>query len=191
MILIGMILFLLIFPWVYPYFKHDEVVDFSKFKREIDSFNSQEISDNDSSEGAPSLEELDREANSSKAKESKTQLFTFDPNTATGEDFRKLGMNDRLIKTILNYRSKGGKFFEADDFRKIYGLKEEDFQRLKPYIQIVSVAEKSPAQSQNQIDKPSTKENPVLIEINKADSADLVSLRGIGEVLSSRIIKYR
>jgi len=91
----------------------------------------------------------------------------------------------------MNYRSKGGRFFSTDDFKKIYGMKDEDFLRLKPHIQITSIAEKSPSQLQDQITKTTSNANPAIIEINRADSNDLVTLRGIGAVLSSRIIKYR
>lgn len=62
--------------------------------------------------------------------------FPFDPNTATFEDFRRLGLSERVSNTILNYRDKGGRFFDADDFQKIYSLPAADFERLKPFIEI-------------------------------------------------------
>lgn len=47
---------------------------------------------------------------------------------------------------------------------------------------------KQPASYQHQIEK---REAPKIISINKADLAEWKSLKGIGEVLASRIIKYR
>ena len=41
-----------------------------------------------------------------------------------------------MIKNILHYRYKQGKFRHPEDFRKIYGLTEEQYQTLRPYIQI-------------------------------------------------------
>jgi competence ComEA-like helix-hairpin-helix protein len=61
-------------------------------------------------------------------------LFQFDPNVATFEDFTKLGLSEKLSNTILNYRDKGGKFYDEGDFQKMYGLSTVDFERLAPYI---------------------------------------------------------
>ena len=41
-----------------------------------------------------------------------------------------------MIKNILHYRHKQGKFRHPEDFQKIYGLTEEQYQILHPYIQI-------------------------------------------------------
>ena len=38
----------------------------------------------------------------------KTLLFNFDPNTLQEDGWKKLGVNERTIKTIQNYISKGG-----------------------------------------------------------------------------------
>src|SRR4051812_11683385 len=42
-------------------------------------------------------------------------LFYFDPNTLDASGWKKLGLQDRTIKTILNYRSKGGHFYKHED----------------------------------------------------------------------------
>jgi DNA uptake protein ComE-like DNA-binding protein len=61
-------------------------------------------------------------------------LFQFDPNVASFEDFTKLGLSEKLSNTILNYRDKGGKFYDEGDFQKMYGLSTADFEHLAPYI---------------------------------------------------------
>jgi competence protein ComEA len=61
-------------------------------------------------------------------------LFNFNPNEATFEDFMSLGLSEKLSNTILNYRDKGGKFYDEGDFQKMYGLTPNDFERLAPYI---------------------------------------------------------
>ena len=60
----------------------------------------------------------------------------FDPNTADSTTFLSLGLPSWMIKNILHYRHKQGKFRHPEDFRKIYGLTEEQYQTLHPYIQI-------------------------------------------------------
>lgn len=63
-------------------------------------------------------------------------LFDFDPNVADSATLRKLGLPTFLAKRIVNYRNKGGIFRKADDLARIYGLSQEQYQRLKPYIVI-------------------------------------------------------
>ena len=46
---------------------------------------------------------------------SKGELFQFDPNLLPAEGWKKLGLNERAIRTINNYRSKGGKFYKPQD----------------------------------------------------------------------------
>ena len=45
----------------------------------------------------------------------KAELFYFDPNTASAADWRRLGIKDKTIHTILNYLTKGGKFYKPED----------------------------------------------------------------------------
>ena len=61
-------------------------------------------------------------------------LAPFDPNRTDSVTFCRLGLPAWMAKNILRYRSKGGKFRKAEDFKKIYGLTEEQYQTLSPYI---------------------------------------------------------
>ncbi len=115
------------------------------------------------------------------------ELFPFDPNQVSAADLKRLGMNNRLISTMLNYRKHGGKFFEAKDLKKIYGMNQALYERLVPYVIIKDVAiypkETLPGERRYRIFKPR--------DINLADSASLVKIYGIGPVLSHRIVRYR
>lgn len=66
----------------------------------------------------------------------KIRLFPFDPNTATREEWKVLGLTDKQSGIIHNYISKGGRFRKAEDLLKIYGLRREDAERLMPFVQI-------------------------------------------------------
>lgn len=63
-------------------------------------------------------------------------LFPFDPNTVTMEDLLKLGLEKRVANTLLNYREAGGVFDKTEDLKKIYGLREALYERLRPFIRI-------------------------------------------------------
>ena len=96
-------------------------------------------------------------------------LFQFDPNTATKEEFQKLGFSEKVSNTIINYRTKVKKFEKADDLEAVWGVEADDVNRLRPYVNIY-------------IKK---------IDINTASAAELQELRGIGEKLSARIVNFR
>ena len=66
----------------------------------------------------------------------KSKLVDFDPNSADSIELRSLGLPTFLVKRIINYRKKGGIFRTVDDFSRVYGLSEQQYQRLKPYIVI-------------------------------------------------------
>jgi len=137
-----------------------------------------------------------------------TELFAFDPNTATKEDFVRLGLSSRAAQTILNYRAKGGKFFKKEDFGKIYSIRAEDYALLAPWIQIRPAeprwkdAGKKPesetfawASDAGGEPRPtffSPKEKtPVAIDINRATAEDWQQLQGIGPGYSKRIVNFR
>ncbi len=108
--------------------------------------------------------------------------FSFDPNTLDETGFRRLGLRDKLIHTLLNYRNKGGKFYNKESLKRIYGLHDNEYAQLEAYINI-------PSSYKNEFN---TKPKEVLhIELNTADTSALIKLRGIGSKLSMNIIKLR
>ena len=117
-------------------------------------------------------------------------LFVFDPNTLNEEGFNRLGLRSSTIKTILNYRNRGGRFYKADDLKKVYGLKETEFTRLLGYVHIADTVRNQSFFSRDSGWKRQT-DRTVMIDVNQADSAMWDALPGIGSVLSSRIIRYR
>jgi competence protein ComEA len=127
----------------------------------------------------------------------KDSLFYFDPNTLDEDGWKLLGVSDKTIHTILNYRSKGGKFYKPEDIQKIYGLNKDLAARLLPYVQIKN--EEKNFSAKEYVKKDSAVTSPKIfpakklsvININSATAEDFKSLPGIGDVLSNRIIKFR
>lgn len=106
--------------------------------------------------------------------------FPFDPNTLTEEEGLKMGLNNSVIKAMIGFRQRGGRFRFPTDLKKIYTLKEEEYAILEPYIQIAT---------DTSISLPAKKK--VVVELNTSDSLDLQQLQGIGPSFARRIIKYR
>ena len=67
---------------------------------------------------------------------SQLTLFKFNPTTVPEDELTQLGLTQKQINTLLNYRSKGGTFTCKDDFRKLYGIRYRQFQILRPYIDL-------------------------------------------------------
>ena len=120
----------------------------------------------------------------------KKSLFEFDPNTIRFDELLDLGLSPKQARTVLNYRNKGGKFRVPEDFAKIYTIEKETYNKLRPWIKIESLSD-----SRNDENvKPKTesfKKNKVYVELNSADTSDLMRIKGIGKVYACRIIDYR
>lgn len=123
------------------------------------------------------------------------EMFYFDPNTLDSEGWEKLGLRDKTIATIINYVSKGGKFREPDDIRKIWGLRDDEKDRLVPYIRIASSSAPAASHSTNNYQpyekKVYEKKIAQPVDINSGDSAAFDALPGIGPGYSRRIINFR
>ena len=65
-------------------------------------------------------------------------FFVFDPNTIDSQQALLLGMSSRQAKTLLKYRSRGGRFYKKEDIFKLYGLDSLLANALVPFIQIQS-----------------------------------------------------
>ncbi|QNL52155.1 helix-hairpin-helix domain-containing protein [Olivibacter sp. SDN3] len=130
-------------------------------------------------------------------------LFHFNPNQLPVTEWEKLGLSEQQINNIKNYESKGGTFRTKEDFKKLYTITETDYENLEKYIALPSRSDmKKPVTRNNENVLNEKKEKKVrynahptayvkTIELNAADSTDLLQLRGIGKVFASRIIKYR
>ncbi len=113
----------------------------------------------------------------------KHELFQFDPNMTSDEDFQRLGLSEKQIATVRKYMDKGGSFRTKDDFFKIWGLSERQKTILADYI---FIEEKTIIAPEKKVPKVI-----VQIELNTTDSIALKELPGIGGILSKRIVKYR
>jgi len=90
----------------------------------------------------------DRRTDISTETAAQQRLEPFDPNTADTLTLVQLGLRPFVVNNVLRYRAKGGVFRQASDFRKIYGLTDEEFTVLAPYIVIRPTSDVSSAQRQ-------------------------------------------
>jgi DNA uptake protein ComE-like DNA-binding protein len=120
------------------------------------------------------------------------ESFPFDPNTASKEDWLRLGVKERTVGTIFRFLEKGGRFRKPDDITRIYGLSPELAASLKPLVRIPAAIQSSPFKPDSSYGvKRAFRKTPAIIEINESDSALWESLPGIGPTLAGRIVSYR
>ena len=123
----------------------------------------------------------------------KGELFYFDPNTISISEWKRLGLRDKTIQTIQNYLAKGGHFYKPEDLQKIYGLHDDEFERLRPYIKIESNDDDLASTKSKDKIQPAKIYVPryFIIDINTADTTAFISLPGIGSKLAARIVTFR
>ena len=145
-----------------------------------------------------------------------SKLFYFDPNTADSTQLLQLGLRPWQVRNIYKYRARGGVYQCKEDFAYVYGLTVKDYKRLEPYIRIgadylpaSSLAEvrnrkrgyerSSRYESDNGENAPNMEHKAYTpkirigehIEINGADTTELMKIPGIGSYYSRQIVRYR
>lgn len=172
--------------------------DMEPFKSEVEAFlataainDSTSISEQDHSlKSIPALNKQDLEG-------FLQSPYRFNPNDLDEIQWKEMGLRERIVSNIINYREKGGRFRNKEGFRKIYGLTEIEFGILEPYLifdpptNLVFNKDTSTKPRQSDHRLTINKAEPIRLEINAADSAALLDLTGIGPSFAGRIVRYR
>lgn len=114
----------------------------------------------------------------------KVRYQTFNPNLITEKEWQQFGLSYRQAMSIVNYVKKGGKFYKPEDLKKMYTISPEKYKDLLPYISI-------PQTSHQYEKKVYPKREPIIVDINTADTLELDKIRGVGPAFARRIAKYR
>ncbi len=127
------------------------------------------------------------------------ELFPFDPNTADSTELLRLGLQPWQVVNIYKYRAAGGVYRKPRDFARLYGLTLKEYRRLEPYIRISE--ENLPAENYfykyEPIEERDTVKYPVKLQpeerivLNRADTAQLRKVPGIGSFFARKIVDYR
>lgn len=114
-----------------------------------------------------------------------SSIAKVNPNDASFNEWVSLHVPQEVAARILAYRKKGGKFLYKTDLLKIYGLDTALYERLAIHLNL-------PDQPENFSVAAAPARLPAApFDLNFADSAQLVSVYGIGPVLARRIMNYR
>ncbi|WP_080240211.1 ComEA family DNA-binding protein [Spirosoma rigui] len=206
-VLIILTLFFVLVPFLYRYVADRKPADTSVAdQRKLDSLVA--LMQTEEARQPRFADRNDREKTTAE-RFSEPKLFAFDPNTASVAEWQQLGLPRWMAERIDKYRSKGGQFRKKEDLLRIYDFPPDLYDQLESYITLRG----APRSSRFSTDRPAANKpyatdrpsyanrpaypdrpaRPVLqpFDINTADTAQLIALKGIGSTLAARIIKYR
>jgi len=186
LILVFIIILLLFTPLIYKTFVSPIPDKSSEFYSKVDSFISSLKSKPDDLLKIPSNPVEQEEVVNN---QERTPFF-FDPNTVSIDQFIELGLSVKQANVVINYRAKGGTFRNPEDFSKIYVIEPKTYDNLKPWIKI------APKEfTKTNFSKKDTlyKEDlaSLVVDLNSADTIQLVKIKGIGNAYARRIVTYR
>lgn len=129
------------------------------------------------------------------------QYFDFDPNTLSRQEWVRLGLSEAQADVVLYYQERGGRFRDKEDLKKVYVISDEFYIAVEPYIQIIpgkeEIEKENRFERSDNFEKKTTEntskkdEADYKININAADTTEWKKIRGIGPVLSQRIINFK
>jgi len=180
------LILLLLTAWTVhqQWFRAPDLADLEPLRRELDAWALARAQDEaaDSARGEP---------------------FPFDPNTLERGEWLALGFSERQVEGIGRYLAKGGQFRVKLDLARLYSLRPGQYERLEPFILLPdSLPHKGrPPRQRNSYpayadrgwnDRPAREARPIRpVEVNTADSTELVALPGIGPSFARGILRYR
>lgn len=110
---------------------------------------------------------------SSLPQEEPFETFPFDPNTADSTTLLRLGLSPWQVRSVYRYRAKHGRYHKPEDFMRLPGMTNEQWERLRPYIRIAKAFQYVAPQPPS--DSPSTgktrSSEHVVVEKQGLDSA--------------------
>lgn len=134
------------------------------------------------------INEIVKELDSLKSIATSQERKSFNPNYITDYSGAQLGMSNEEIDRLLQYRKQKKWINSANEFQEITLVSDSLLNELSPYFKFPDwTTEKKSEKKSNQIEKSYDQK----IDLNIATAEELQKTRGIGEVLSKRVISYR
>lgn len=118
----------------------------------------------------------------------------FDPNTAGLNTLLQCGLDSAVAARLVKYREKGGKFRNAEDLEKLYGIDTAWLNSARPYLRFGQDTERHLKDTALLRWKNASRNEITAItriELNAADSAQLRTIPGIGAYYAREIIALR
>jgi DNA uptake protein ComE-like DNA-binding protein len=182
-----LVLFILL-PYAYKAKSKNTVID-TELQQQTEKFQSTNIPANSTNTENEQLHLI--EVSENLPANTNVKLFAFNPNTIDAAGWKRLGLRDKTINTIINYRNKGGKFRKPEDLKKIWGMRPQEAERLIPFINITTAEPQTSFKKTANNNSTSVQNTITIIDINTATPEQMKSLPGMDYRMPYRILGYR
>ena len=170
-LLLSFVLFLLLIFYQFTHlFVSETITDFSEFEKAI-----------------AELKYIEEDAKS----EYKDSLFKFNPNSLNDNGWLALGLSEGKLKVLRNYQNSGGYFKQKEDLKRCYAIGDDFYNKIKNYVVIPRIDNLQTSKKEIKADNSQPITIVKIVELNQADSLQLISIKGIGPFYAKQIIKYR
>jgi competence protein ComEA len=114
----------------------------------------------------------------------KDSLFYFNPNTLDDKGWLALGLPSTKLSVVRNFQKSGAIFKTKTDLKNCFAITDEFYKKVEIYISIPEI-------TKTETPSIKTKKTKRIIELNQADSLQLISINGVGPFYAKQILKYR
>ena len=114
----------------------------------------------------------------------KDSLFYFNPNTLADKGWLVLGLPSTKLSVLRNFQKSGAIFKTKTDLKHCFAITDAFYEKVEKYISIPEIKK-----TETPINK--TKKTNQIVELNQADSLQLISINGVGPFYAKQILKYR
>ena len=137
----------------------------------------------------------------------RVRLASFDPNALTAEGWEARGVPHFVAARMVKYGTAAGGFKAKAQIKKMYGLNDSVYQRLAPFMQLPDEAPKREyagnrpgtdgkvsAFASGEVlpgKYPRKPRNLQPFDLNRADTTQLMQIRGIGAGRARWVVRYR
>ena len=127
----------------------------------------------------------------------KIEYHSFDPNKINEKKWIDFGFSQKQASIIIKYKHSIGGFKTKQDVSSCYVISDDKMKLLSPFIKIKPTKEKPNTVDENTIKNPISNEknsvsnSKMIVELNNADSIQLLMIKGIGPYFANKILEYR
>lgn len=121
----------------------------------------------------------------------KDTIYPFNPNYLSDYKGFMLGMKVDEIDRLLAFRKEGKFVNSAQEFQQITQISDTLLNQISPYFKFPDWVTKRKSEVYKTTLQPQKSKTLIKTDINSASKEDLMKIRGIGDKLSDRILKYR
>ena len=124
----------------------------------------------------------------------KPKIYPFNPSFLSDYRGYQVGMSTEEIDRLLKHRANGNYINSAKQFQQVTQVSDSLLKTIEPYFKFpdwVTNKKQYKNYNDNQTSPQTREESFITKDLNSATAEELKIVKGIGEKLSQRIVKYR